>query len=231
MQFRCSLLTLSGLGLLSALASHSHAQTLTDVVLFDTNAAGTAQSNLWNTRGGDSIQNVYLRDTNGNFINSGNGANTAVSINMTTPGDYLFFFAADDSQTNINPNRMGVNLFFDGQTNAPQLSAKVARNDLNHWTNGAATKDMFGNSVAGANTLTFDTNGNTVTLDVFTYARGTLLFNSVSGFNNVPNFNRDMVGVMRLSVQPVPAPGALATAFMGAVPGTLLVIRKRRRMP
>lgn len=228
MQSRSFFLTPCGIGLLSALASASHAQTLTDITLFNTNNTGAAQSDVWNTRGNDSIQNMYVRDSSGTFLNHGNAGGAKINLNLHTPGDYLLFFSADDSQSQTNPNRLGVNLFFNHQNAAPKISAFVHRNSLNFAADGASTVDMFGSSLAGANTLTFNTAANTVTLDAFYFTRGMNIFDSVSGFSNTGNGIHDLNGVMLLKVRPVPAPGALATALMGLLPGSLIVIRKRR---
>ena len=228
MNTRKSFLALASLAVLSSSITLSHAQTLTDIVLFRANATGNTNGDSWNTQGSDGIANVYLRDSSFAPVNTGNGANAAININMTTPGDHLYYFAIDDTLNDPNPNRLGMNLYFDNQTAAPQISAKVQRNDLNVTLNSGATSDITGGSVAGANTLSFNTVSNTVTLDTFYYVRGSAMFDGVRKFNDVGNGQRDLIGVMRLRVTPVPAPSSALIVLLGAVPIGGILIKRRR---
>jgi len=201
----------------------AHAQSLTDITVFRLDSSGNAQPEGSNTRGGDGASNLYL--TQGvTAINSGDGANTAINLNLSVPGTYTYNFAFENVNSNTG-TQLGINFFFGGAI-TPSLSARGVDGVGNFVANGNTTnRPDFFSQVAGANTLSASISGRTITVTNFTY-NTTSGADLVQSNNNVPGGTTDTTGSITLRVS-VPEAGSLALilpvfALVGAV-----VVRRR----
>ena len=82
---------------------------ITDIVVFRQNASGDTVSEGWNTRGGDSVSNLYLQ-SGSTFVNSGNAGATRISLALTAPGTYTYSFFGENVNTNTGLS-LGINFF------------------------------------------------------------------------------------------------------------------------
>ena len=193
------------------------ASSLTGISFFTASAQGNSTLEAWNTVGGDVFYNLYLY--NGvTPLNSGNGSGTAINLPLTA-GTYSFIFRAQPGFQ--NPGQFGMNLFFDGATNTPGISALVGAGTSTFAANGAPfTPRMDGLPiVAGANSLLYVNGNSRVTLTALSEQREG--GNRVSAYSNSPSATRgdDYVGGFTLSVAtPEPTTFALlgsALVFAG----------------
>ncbi len=217
--------TVAALALLLGHATASHAQVITDISLFRQNATGDTITEGWNTRGADSISNLYLKSGD-NFINSGDASLARISLNLTVPGTYTYSFFGENVNANTTPS-LGINFFTNNATNTPTISARGA-NGGGFIASNRSTSDVFFTAVTGANTLSFSTAGRQVVLSAFTYntTSGTDL---VQSFNNVSGGTTDTTGSFTLTVTTaVPESGTLALLGFALLPVALGVVRRRK---
>jgi hypothetical protein len=217
--------------LLGSMAVSPHtarAQTLTDVVLFRTDANGNTISEGWNTRGGDFVSNLYLK-SGADFINSGNGAAASIAIDLSVPNVYTFSFVGDNVNDNTTPP-LGINFFFNNNASTPDISARGPQSG-GFSANGATTNTPTFGTVAGANTLTFFNNGRQITLSAFSY-QATGGPDQSSSFNNASNGVSDTNGTFTLTVSATAAPEPATLAILTPVLiGAGIVMRRRRTVP
>lgn len=220
----------SALALLAPAAGR--AQTLTDLVLFRTDAGGASIAEGWNTRGGDFVSNLYLRAPGGGaFVNSGNGANAGVALDLSAPGDYAFDFFAENAIGAAGVTTLGLNLFFNDVAATPRISAFGSQGG-GFSANSASTSAPNFAAVPGAGTLAWTTGAVQVSLIGFSFQTAASTTNLVSQYDNVPGGGNDVAGTLTLRVAPagaatVPEPGTLALFAPPLLVGALAVGRRR----
>lgn len=215
---------LATFALLACLGHQLSAATLTGVTFFSADSQGNSTLEVWNTVGGDIPFNLYLYD-GVNAINTGNGSGASINIPLLTSGTYTFIFKAQPGlQT---PTHFGVNLFFDGATNTPGISALVTANSSTFVANGSPLTPRLDGLpiVSGSNTLTYINGFYTTTLIALSESKSG--GNQVGGYTNTPGLvgGNDYVGSFALSVA-TPEPGTylmLGTSLMA-----LGLFRRRR---
>jgi hypothetical protein len=222
----------------ASLSHPANAETLTGIVVFSANLGGSATGGqAWNTVGGDSWYNVYL--ATGGFpsgsplLNSGNGATTSISIPLA-PGIYNYTLWGASNGDHGQPN-FGINLFFNGNTATPGISAfspeAFTTSPTSASANNGTTLTMvnnFGITTPGSNSLTF---GN-VTLTGFNwYDPNVYKQNMVSAFSDTGGWSGgNFVGNLSLDVSgpsTVPEPGTVSLFGCGLV-GLWLKRRQQR---
>jgi hypothetical protein len=197
------------------------ADTLTGIGVFSANSGGSATGGqAWSTVGGDFWYNVYLATgafpSSSPFVNSGDSlATTSLSIPLS-PGTYTYTLWAASNGNGGQPN-FGINLFFNGNTVTPGISAyspeAFTTSPVSVLANGGTTltlADSFGSTVPGSNTLTF---GNE-TLTGFTwYSPSVYGQNVVGSYATTGGYSGgNFVGELTLDVSApssVPEPAAL----------------------
>src|ERR1035437_10003306 len=146
--------------LLVLAGTQAQAATLTGMVLFQADSAGSVGRDLWNTTP-DGAWNVYLR-SGGSWLNSGNGTTTSPNFALgpgTTTIQY-YAFPADLGEWS------GINLFFDGQE-APSITVLFS---LGAGTFGPNLADLtpgllYPGTVSNtAKSASFTASGQTITL-------------------------------------------------------------------
>lgn len=209
------------------------APVLTGGVLFNATPAGAYDGSgvRWNTLGGDSLFNLYFQDAiTLAWVNSGNTvASAALNVTMN-PGTYLYNIFGEPGLVPAQ-GRAGLNLFFDGATAVPSISALNVFGGVGSPSPNASSSTLQLNgisTVAGANTLSFTQGGLIVTLSVFSWNRSATFANVVSGFNNVPSPNGtiDFLGALRLDVRAlsseIPEPGTWSLVLGAGLAGAFL---------
>jgi hypothetical protein len=211
------------LGASCAVSSPIKAQTLTDISLFRLDSSGNTNAEGWNTRGNDTISNVYLI-SGGNFVNSGNSASASIAIDLSVPGTYVFSFVGNNVNTNT-ATQIGMNFFFNNDALTPGISVR-GTGPGSFVANGGVTNTPLFATVAGANTLTFG-GSQQVTLTDFTYQTNSGI-DQVTSFNNVPGDTGDTIGSFTLIVGSVGVPEApaLPLLLLGSLTGIAVVFRR-----
>jgi len=184
---------------------------LTGMTLFECGsdgARGGAGANAaWDTLGGGSTtaNNLYLftGPTNSpTFLTSGD-TDASLNPNLTlAPGTYVLGFAATGSVT--TNNYLGINLYFNGDTNNNRISAVVAATGATNFSvigGGCATKGE-GTNVPGADSLSYTAGGLTVTLSSLQIRRPSI--DLVSPYSTSNDGKLDNVGFLSLAVSQVP---------------------------
>ncbi|MFN0167831.1 MAG: hypothetical protein ACKV22_15495 [Bryobacteraceae bacterium] len=208
-------------------ARASAAPVLTGVVLFNATETGDHDYTgvAWNTVGGDAVFNLYVQDSNSNWLNAGDGAGTGLNIELT-PGIYHLSIFGEPGVESEN-GFVGVNLFFDNWA-TPEISAFNYTGSIEApFANGGVTLDLNATgTVNGANALHFHRSGVVATMSEFIWNPPSVRIGDfVEGFNNVPNYRGgDFYGSMTIEVIANPEPG---TWMM--VTGALVVLGFRRR--
>ena len=199
------------------------ALTLTGLGVYSTDGSGNPSGGqFWNTLGGDSLYNVYLRQSGG-WINSGNAGAARVSIAMT-PGVHTFEIYGQPGSA----AHFGLSLMFDSDDANVRIAAHNASSGGPTGfsvTSSGNVYDLGMTLRATPNSLSYSSGGTTATLTKFVYetpsaSPGDL----VQAFNNVPGSGNDYHGVFELTV-PVPEPFTLGLAGLGLAVG----IRRRLR--
>lgn len=189
----------------------------------------TNPSSFADTLGGNGAWNLYVRPAGGAFVNSGDGASTAIDIPLA-PGTYDFeiwvHHQSWGDNTVDNPGSY-LNLFV-GDRSGPVISARLSAGNtgsLAPLTSAqvAAVPNVLDSSlVAPAGTLSWSGVGKeSVTLNSMSISVGP---DTVSAFNaNPTGSNMDTVIAVSLTVIPEPSIGLLT--LLG---GALLAFRRRR---
>lgn len=221
-----------------ALSQTLSAQTyLTGISEFSTTAAGQASGgSVWNTKGGDSVVNIFVSSGTGladPFINGPSDANTAVSIPLNL-GTYNFTLFAGSG--GVLPNH-AINLFFNGNNSAPGISAVAAtRTSIgtipSFGANASVTTkalDGFAN-VPGAGALSYLDGTRLITLTSYYWAAPSV-FNAdriSAPFGDpgyvAPGGGADWVGQITLTVIQVPEPSVAGILLLG-----LLGLKRRSK--
>lgn len=163
---------------------------------------------------------------NPDFINSGEGAGTPISVNLS-PGSYTFNIFADPGAG----ANFGLSLFFNADANTPGVSVFGPVDTASFGPNSGTTRRLDGTLTPGANTDTFVDGPTTVVLTGFNIASPGAV-DQVSPFNNIPNGAADFTGSFTLQVTgpaattPEPAPMML---FGGGLAILMAATRRRRR--
>lgn len=222
-------------GLIIAAATGSvvaaNAVSLTGICGFVTDASGNWQIGWYNTHGPDGGKNAYVvRDSvNGAFLNSGNGAATQVSVDLSTPGDYLLYAYFDGNEIYSGRDFWGLNLFFDGDASNPGISAfgrpqSAGEDSHGFWANSCNTLDLAaGANVWGSGQLAYRSGNTEIILTDYSTTKDVFNFDRVDNFQLGSSGRNDHVTVIGLHVVPEPA----TVATLGA--GVLALIRRRRR--
>jgi hypothetical protein len=211
--------------LLVLAGTQAHASTLTGMVLFQADSAGSVGRDLWNTTP-DGAWNVYLR-SGGSWLNSGNGTTTSPNFALgpgTTTIQY-YAFPADLGEWS------GINLFFDGQE-APSITVLF---NLGAGTFGPNLADLtpglqYPGTVSNtAKSTSFTTSGQTITLTSASlgYNGG----NTVQPFDNSQWYDPadDIAGTLTFDATTsgdVPEPGSLGL-LLGGIGAFGLLSRRR----
>jgi hypothetical protein len=198
------------------------AQTLTDVVLYRTTPAGVSIAEGWNTRGGDTIFNLYLRDAGG-FVNTGNAAATSVSIDLSAPGVYTFDYFGDTGAGQTSTTFFGMNLFFNGNATTPLISVLGSQGGPFAATAVVEVPTPTFAPTTGSGTLTAVFGSTTITVTNFTIVSTQSTTDTVQPFAAVAGGSNDTHGVLEITVTPVPGAAGLL------VPAALLAGKRRRR--
>jgi hypothetical protein len=201
----------------------ANAQFVTDAVLFRSDASGSSIGQGWNTRGSDWVYNLYLLSGN-TFINSGDSSSTFINLDLSHPGDYTFGIIADNSAGSTGVTNLGLNLFFDNNSNTPRISVKGSQEGIFTVNTSSNTPTPGFGSVPSANTLSYHIGQEIITLTNFDFKTTLSTIDRVSYLNNIPNGQKDTVGSFMLSVKStnpthVPEPSSLfglgAIAILG----------------
>lgn len=210
--------------------SYAHATTLTGICGFPTDELGNWKIGWYNTYGPDGGKNGYVTvdDIGGNFINSGNGAATHISLDLTAPGTYRIYTYFDGDEMTAGREYWGINLFFGGDSAQPGISAfgraQWAGDSVpDFFANGGTTLDLTGeHDVLGANRLSHTIGSWTVMLTDFRTTADVFALDRVDNFNLGASGRNDHIAMMELTV--VPEPATLAILGIG-----IAGLRRRRR--
>lgn len=207
---------------LVAISSSVFGQTLTDVVLYRTTPAGASIGEGWNTRGGDTIFNLYLRDAGG-FVNTGNTATTSIAIDLSAPGVYTFDYYGDTGAGVTSATFLGLNLFFNGNAATPLISVLGSQGGSFAATSAAGTPTPTFSGTVGSGTLSAVFGSTTVTVTNFTVITTQSNVDLVQPFSSAAGGANDTHGVLQITVTPAPGVAGLFG------PAALFAIRRRRR--
>lgn len=199
----------------------------------------TAGSPIWNTLGGESsFSNIYLTQPNtgysGSFLNTGNGSNAVVSFSLGV-GTYNFDYLVMGFWDN-NPGEYGLNLYFNGDTTNPAISAYSIAGVLsaNATSASIATLSLNGQLTGitpTAPSLVSVLGGYSVSLTAYGFgmpgAFGSSAVDRVGNLDSLPDLAEDSIGRFSLVVTAIPEPADSSTILgLGAV---MLCLFKGRR--
>lgn len=221
------------IGAVGIASTGANALSLTGICGFPTDDAGNWHTGWYNTFGPDAGKNAYVvvgPNVNGAFVNSGNGAPTQVSIDLSTPGDYTLFAFFDGNEMTPGRDFWGINLFFDGNGSTPGISAFAKP----QWANEAAPPAFSANTgttldltashaIAGSGSLTYSGSGATAVLSRYATTANVYSLDRVNNFALGASGRNDHVAVIGLHV--VPEPASVAALGLGVVS----LIRRRRK--
>jgi hypothetical protein len=213
------------------IAAASNAVSLTGICGFVTDAGGNWQIGWYNTHGPDGGKNAYVvrDDVNGGFLNSGNGAATQVSIDLSAPGDYTLFSYFDGNEIYGGRDFWGLNLFFDGDQEAPGISAFGAPqgsgdNNPEFWANSGNTLNLAADEDRwGSGSLSYRSGNTEVILTRYATTSDVYSLDRVDNFQLGSSGRNDHVTVIGLTVVPEPA------SLSALVLGSLALLRRRRK--
>lgn len=174
------------------------------------------------TVGGNTGWNAYVRPIGGSFLNSGDGAGTRFSFDLT-PGSHTFeVLLQSPSWADNSPANPGsyLNLFFNDDRANPGISAKLAGGNVGDLQalsadDIALTLNDAGGMSAPSGSLT----SGEATLVEFSM---TTIDDTVQAFDNFPGKGSDSMLVFTLNV--IPEPSSTMLALLG-----LTVFFRRRR--
>ena len=218
----------------TVLATQGGAQQLTGAIVYATDVNGAPNTDGWNTLGGDTVNNIYIRQQAA-FINGpGNGADARINVNLSVPGTYSFFMYGDGGSQN---DHHALNLFFDGNDSTPRISVFAATDTTGTTTAFTANSNAnsrnlgyFG-SVPAANTASYSDLGRTITVTAFGWSAPSVTNqNFVSPFSIAPNEVNDYTGRFTLTVTgtATPEPGSFALLGAAVLTGAGFMRRKRK---
>ena len=219
--------------------------TLTDSAIFSANAEGDNWNSLiWNTQAPPedvpNRWNMYysssLDPNSPTFINSGNDADTRISIDLL-PGTYDFLvFGETVTQPLPAEQHYVLNLYFNGDQSAPGISGLYGPSCLTVCAAGHPNGlDLFGNSQAPeAGTLEYLDGTQKVLLSRFEWAiddEVDQVWDTWAGpWEENYSGRPDYVGRIQLTVTdvaPIPLPAGIA--LFGPALALLAMLRRRRR--
>ena len=180
--------------------------TLSGVSMFGaTDAAGdwNGSYDYWDTLGDDQAYNVYLFTgpiSSPKFLNSGNSDDTLNPHIKLAPGTNTYQFAIDVLDSDPSTPYVGINLFFNNNTDTNEITAVVANPGSCNFSvvKPAASTYGEGGETAGSGTLSYTNGDLTATLTGFCISASTP--NIVSGYDNSPGSDTDFVGHFTLTV-------------------------------
>jgi hypothetical protein len=206
----------------------SQGATLTGAVVY---SDVTAQlGDWWNTLGGDPSFNLYLKDSSGNFINTGNGPGAAINIPLSS-GVYTY---AMFGQPGHNLPTYALNLFFDGNNVTPRISVEAAiatSGNLNPPISafGGPGYTLAIGVVPGASTLTYVDGNESITLTTFVWENTNVQsLDLVQAYDSIPGGGPDNIGVFTLSVVSVPEPRSIYLLLGGLLLLSLAIAKNGR---
>lgn len=213
------------------IVSAAHAVSLTGICGFVTDAGGNWQIGWYNTHGPDGGKNAYVvrDDVQGAFVNSGNGAATEISIDLSAPGTYRLFGYFDGTEIYGGRDFWGVNLFFDGNQGAPGISAYArpqwaGDSSPEYWANSGNTLNLAADeNVQGSGSLSYHSGNTEILLTRYATTSNVFELDRVDNFKLGASGRNDHITVLELTV--VPEPASLAVVGIGIVG----LLRKRRR--
>jgi MYXO-CTERM domain-containing protein len=222
--------TLGALALSSA-GTAGAAVSLTGASLVWAEDSTTNPSSFADTLGGNGAWNIYVRPVGGAFVNSGDGASTAIDIPLSAGVNEFELWVHHESwgdNTVTNPGSY-LNLFL-GDRSGPAISARLSGGNFGNLA--PLTTDQValvpnvsdGALVAPASQLSFTApSGDIVTLNSMSISTAA---DTVSAFNGNPTgVSQDTVFAVSVSVTPVPEP---STGLLGLLGASLLLFRRRR---
>jgi len=174
------------------------------------------------TVGGNANWNAFVRPIGGSFLNSGNGASTRFSTELTAGSHTFEILLQSPTWADNSPDNPGsyLNLYFDGDRANPGISAKLA---------GGNTGDLQALSTADIALTINDADGMSapagtlstglVTLTDFSMS---VIGDDVRAYDNFPGDGNDSMIVFTLDVIPEPSSSLLALLGLG------LFFRRRR---
>jgi hypothetical protein len=180
--------------------------TLTGVGMFgatDATGAWNGSYDYWDTMGDDQAYNVYLFTgpiSAPHFLNSGNSDDSLNPHIKLAPGTNTFQFAIDVLDSDPSTPYVGINLFFNNNTDTNEISAVVANNGSDKFSvvKPSVTTYGEGSETAGSGSLSYTEGGITATLTSFCLSTNTP--NIVGGYDNSPGSDTDFVGHFTLTV-------------------------------
>ncbi len=147
--------------LMASLAAYSQT-TLTGAIEFSTNSSGGASGALlWNTLGGDSYYDLWLaQNPDASLpINGPSDSSADIGIPLQAGSGYRFYIFGQPGPGSYT-GFFGLNLFFDGNSSVPALSAFGTVNTPSFLPNGnSSTLTLAGATVPAAGSIAYSSNG------------------------------------------------------------------------
>jgi len=218
---------------------------LTGLVEYHTNPDGNypgGWSDRWNTLPDLSIWNLWVaRDhVQGAFINGPDNSQAGISIPLSD-GDYTFCIFGEAPDNHAPFPFWGLNLFFNGQTQTPSISAfgpLVVPGGDAPWflsDSGRYTLALDGNTpVPGAGVLSFAQEDTTVSLTRYWWSHPAVeSLDRVNDYTLGASTVSDFVGALSLHVETrgtaVPEPPSFTLLVVALATGGALKLRRRRK--
>jgi hypothetical protein len=189
----------------------------------DASGAWNGSYDFWDTLGDDQAYNVYLFTgpiSAPNFLNSGNSDDSLNPRLKLAPGTNTFEFAIDVLAADPSTPYLGINLFFNNNSDTNQISAVVPNSGSCNFSvvNQSVSTYGEGSEAAGSGALSYTAGGMTATLTGFCVSSTTP--NIVSGYDNSPGDDTDFTGHFTLTVtaaQPAAAEQPAVTTWPATV--------------
>jgi hypothetical protein len=219
-----------------SLAAASHSLTLTGINGTPSDSIGNWEIGWYNTYGSqnDVGKNAYVSLGNSltsQFVNSGNGPDTMINIDLSVPGTYHLVAFFDGNEIYPGRDFWALNLFFNGQNHNPGISAVTTPSysepgpDSTFWASSGATKNLSGyGDTFAAGSLIYQSGHYSVALTKYTIAaQQSYSLDRVSQYGWGVNDRDDHVVELTLLVVPEP------TTVMALAVGAVALLRRRRR--